>query len=1094
MSHLAIRASAGSGKTYELAVQFIARLHATRDANALLATTFTRKAAGEILDRIMRRLAEAAANPRDADMLNADVSRTGLGSAPEPGDDAWALLLADACRSLHMINVSTIDALFVRVLAGFMMDAGFAASPTMTDDRSPEAAQIRMAALQEVLAGLPPDRTLALLADLNAGKAARSVLAQMEPAVEELHAVARVTDPQAWGNIPVVACPDEPEIEAAVAELRQAAASAPTPQLATALLKTADDAERHDWTSLISTGPCAKAAADPDSVGDVLYYRRPVPPEAVGPLRVLCKAAAANLTNQLRARSSALRDLLNHYSAAYTAGLRERGLLLFNELPTALNDVAERADPAELRYRLGLNVRHLLLDEFQDTAPDQWHILRRLFVDPGHAYPDAELAEAPDGSISVFCVGDSKQAIYGWRGGSARIFDTLDTQLPGLQWEDRATSYRSSQVVLDAVNQVFSNLHVCPLLEEYADVVKNWQAQFQPHTAYHPLQGYVVFREAPQPSGSDGEAEVIADTEDMDRQLAGPSLDRTGRYHLWVAEQVAAIAAAHPACSIGVLVRRNQTAAQIAFAIQSRGVQASLDGPGALADDPATSLVLSAMLLADHPDSTAEAFHVAHSPLGRLLQLTGIGPHERRRASARIRRDLMESGYATVVARWARELAPYGDARTARRLTQLTEAAAAYEPQATPRPADFVRWAREQSVNEPSDARVRVMTIHQAKGLEYDIVVAPELDTQIHAVPPAVLTLRSDADSQPTGVVAYAPEAVRRVCPVLEDALRQHRQAEMTDALNLLYVALTRAKHALYLFTQPLRLKNDGTPRKPSLTFDTILRSTWECSNARDGGVLYEHGDANWGLPQPQRAPEPEQAQPPALEPVTFVRTDRRRLWPEAAPSQYHEGHARSAHDILRLDTGAFRHGTLLHTWLQSIEWLESADLADESLLSIARKELPYESEDWIRTRMPMFREFLQNPTVASLFTKPKEPVVLWRERPFAVRIGGALLMGRMDRMTAPSDPASDSPAIITDFKSDNVTGDAVMSRAVQYYAQMRAYAEAASLMLGVPLARIRVQLLFIVPGIVHEVPLAGDQGSPPETDDTGPQPRRLRY
>src|SRR5689334_7619427 len=100
-----------------------------------------------------------------------------------------------------------------------------------------------------------------------------------------------------------------------------------------------------------------------------------------------------------------------------------------------------------MAFRLDGGIRHLLLDEFQDTAPPQWRVLR----------PLAEGVVNGRGG-TFFCVGDGKQAIYGWRGGVAEIFDCLEDQLPALAKKELAQSYRSSQPVIDSVNQVFQNL------------------------------------------------------------------------------------------------------------------------------------------------------------------------------------------------------------------------------------------------------------------------------------------------------------------------------------------------------------------------------------------------------------------------------------------------------------------------------------------------------------------------------------------------------------------------------------------------------------------------------------------------------------
>ena len=82
-----------------------------------------------------------------------------------------------------------------------------------------------------------------------------------------------------------------------------------------------------------------------------------------------------------------------------------------------------------MAYRLDARVAHLLLDEFQDTSPPQWRVLRpfaRQVVDGGRRQ-------------SFFCVGDVKQAIYGWRGGVAEIFEAIDRRARRARRPSRST-------------------------------------------------------------------------------------------------------------------------------------------------------------------------------------------------------------------------------------------------------------------------------------------------------------------------------------------------------------------------------------------------------------------------------------------------------------------------------------------------------------------------------------------------------------------------------------------------------------------------------------------------------------------------------
>src|SRR5437016_5529747 len=96
-----IRASAGSGKTHQLTNRYLSLLAAGVEPDSILATTFTRKAAGEIVDRVLERLAEAAGNKVKANVLADALGMARCGTAP------FAKLLRDLLRNLHRLRIST---------------------------------------------------------------------------------------------------------------------------------------------------------------------------------------------------------------------------------------------------------------------------------------------------------------------------------------------------------------------------------------------------------------------------------------------------------------------------------------------------------------------------------------------------------------------------------------------------------------------------------------------------------------------------------------------------------------------------------------------------------------------------------------------------------------------------------------------------------------------------------------------------------------------------------------------------------------------------------------------------------------------------
>src|SRR6516225_9248800 len=101
--HQVIRASAGSGKTHRLTNRYLALLAAGVEPDAILATTFTRKAAAEILDRVLERLARAASIADAAAELAKQIQ------TDDNTPHAFAALLRRLLRNLHRVRIGTLD-------------------------------------------------------------------------------------------------------------------------------------------------------------------------------------------------------------------------------------------------------------------------------------------------------------------------------------------------------------------------------------------------------------------------------------------------------------------------------------------------------------------------------------------------------------------------------------------------------------------------------------------------------------------------------------------------------------------------------------------------------------------------------------------------------------------------------------------------------------------------------------------------------------------------------------------------------------------------------------------------------------------------
>src|ERR1700741_2637464 len=135
--------------------------------------------------------------------------------------------------------------------------------------------------------------------------------------------------------------------------------------------------ELHDWAGLLDVGFAQRALFK-----GATYYGCPLGPEHLEILSPLVRHALHLRTVTLVLQNRAARTLLERYERSYGAVARARGLLGFEDIPNALATLSGE-DPLaargiEVAHRLDGRIDHLLLDEFQDTAPVQWRVLRPL--------------------------------------------------------------------------------------------------------------------------------------------------------------------------------------------------------------------------------------------------------------------------------------------------------------------------------------------------------------------------------------------------------------------------------------------------------------------------------------------------------------------------------------------------------------------------------------------------------------------------------------------------------------------------------------------------------------------------------------------
>ena len=194
LDHKFLVAAAGSGKTWQLTSRYLQLIAAGALPASILASTFTRAAAGEIRDRILVRLARAASNEKDRAEL-ADAL-----DAPELTREQVLSLLADVAGSLHEMQIRTLDSFFASVVTAFALELDLPYGVRIVEED--EAVRMRTDAIRVTLASGRTDAWIDLLRQLTQDSAQRAVTPTIDETVRGLLALHHEADAAAWECIP----------------------------------------------------------------------------------------------------------------------------------------------------------------------------------------------------------------------------------------------------------------------------------------------------------------------------------------------------------------------------------------------------------------------------------------------------------------------------------------------------------------------------------------------------------------------------------------------------------------------------------------------------------------------------------------------------------------------------------------------------------------------------------------------------------------------------------------------------------------------------------------------------------------------------
>ncbi len=840
-----VQAPAGSGKTGLLIQRYLALLAHVDRPERIVAMTFTRKAAAEMRERVLAALRNAAdATPVDAARAHDGVTRQ-LALAALARDKAGDWQLLDQPSRLRML---TIDALAASLARQAPLATGLGALPQFVDDASALYAQGVRAALAAAEPDDPAWRLFLARVDNDADSAVELLASLLAKRDQWLRLPIGAGDSGLRASLELALCT---EIESTLSRARAlldasfAARLADSERYAAEQLATLPNKEAsvQALTLLAQMGGVPPAASEHLPAWAALVeflmtqddqtpaFRKQVdkrngfPAPDKDPERAAAKAAMTGLLADARevpglaqslhavrtlpppvygdaawAFVDATLTLLPRVASHLLLAFAAKGVADFGEATLrALSALGDADDPGELLLAMDYKLSHLLVDEFQDTSWTHRELIGKLTAG----------WEEDDGR-TLFAVGDPMQSIYRFREAEVGIF--LEAQqksrVAGVAVEclDLARNFRSQSRIVDWVNEVFPQ--VMPPVSD-------------------PARGEVAYKP------------VLATRDAVDAMA--PTVDIVVDRAEEAATVVRRIRAAKAAGSqeIVVLVRARSHLDQLLPLLRHEGIDYAAVDLETLAQRLATrDLVTLSRALAQPADRLAGLALLRAPWCGLLLpDLLSVADGAGSRsivdaiADADVVSEISDEGQARI-ARLRRALAEADTQRGRTSLSRRTRSAwlALGGPACGDGAIDvagaerfFMLLARHEHAGDVADwdaftaatenlfaqagpsaePGVQIMTVHKAKGLEFDTVILPGLDrTPRHGDDPALRWKQREHDG--ARKLLLAPLRARE--GLLSEADPVYRYLKTLDAAEdaaergrLLYVGCTRAKRRLHL-------------------------------------------------------------------------------------------------------------------------------------------------------------------------------------------------------------------------------------------------------------------------------------------------------
>lgn len=781
-----MKASAGSGKTYNLAKTYIRLLLQNDDRYAyrhILAVTFTNKATEEMKSRILKELHILATDPAQSDYHD-DFVPSLLPSDAEISAKA-SRVLRDILHDYSAFAVSTIDRFFQQTLKAFSREIGQFASYQVELDRNSlvaESVDRVLDSLTEADTGLLAWLTDNVLEQIEQGGryspdanllklALRMKSAQRQ---EELDKAgideAAAYSPHVLGNIRK-AC------RQIIADFRKAVkenAAAAVAVLNAAKVEAKDsnrgfmkalevyaglddrDAIKPPTASFMEKAPDSEkwfSAAKAKALLGKVY------PALMDPMLAFCnlweKEYPVYQTAVILDRQIYGLGVARELSDAFKELMKEKNVLCIDDSNVILRDIIDNSDAPFIYEKIGVRFDHFLLDEFQDTSSVQWTNFSPL------------LKNSDSQGHESLIVGDIKQSIYRWRGSDWKLLaDEVPATFPDSGTEVLDTNYRSLKNVVTFNNEYF---------KAAAEVLDGLGGEKDGRISHIYSDVEQEVSKLDMPAGS---VSITFCPKEEELQKVLESVQE-------------AVAAGARLSEIAVLVRSNATGESVAGYLIDNGFTVVTDDSLKVKSAVTVRRLVSLLSYVDNPENTVNSY------LAEVLDIkVPDGYTSLIDMAESVIRELKASDADGVVEGEILHVQSFMD--------HLQDYVANYGNNLR----GFLKYweDKDPSISSPSSGdSVRVMTIHKSKGLDFPYVIIPFAEnitlfkadsrwcspdlsgTQLEGVAEGVYDVYLSQSSEST---------------LFSEHYKDERFLQQVDNINTIYVAMTRAALGMHVIAQ----------------------------------------------------------------------------------------------------------------------------------------------------------------------------------------------------------------------------------------------------------------------------------------------------